>query len=626
MEAIYNIALFTHIAGGGIALLAGFFAMIARKGGSGHAKTGYTFYYSTLAVALTALFMAVYSNKPFLLHIGLFTLYQNLAGMRSVRIKSLRPTSIDWLLALVGLVNGGFMLASGNIVLMVFGGINTFLVLQDLRMYWQLAQGTTLPKNSWMRRHLGMMIGTYIAIFTAFLVVNSEGQLWIWLGPTAAFMPIMIYWNVRVAKNTVYRRGPAQAKVLAPLMLLALLLAVPQLLSAQSYVDGGNTRHRFAQITLGASHRLYPGGGTQWRTDAANPAAGLQAEAFAPHQSTRLVIGGTHFWGHADFLVSFPILQSQTGYTERIETSFRYMPWRVESGKIRPYVGLSHQVTAYRKGAGALISGHRIPLSAGLYYLHGSHLWELGATYFGAHERDYYFSSQQQARVQMPAMAFSLGYKWMFDTTLGAEKGWKSGRTAYLTDTLAKLDRLDGFTFGVGPSAGFFLTPSQNLTAAAPWLGQHRGGMMLELMAGYYWHQPDLQLSLLYRGMNSEISAYGSEQQLQRRAVTLEAYHFFADYHGFVPYVGAALSYENWQSRSSFDGGTALEGSHQSLQPGLSAGWDIRPDRLQRWYLRTSLRYFPLQRLNLPNGRQQRVDQLEVNFIQLVILPGRFKW
>jgi len=149
---------------------------------------------------------------------------------------------------------------------------------------------------------------------------------------------------------------------------------------------------------------------------------------------------------------------------------------------------------------------------------------------------------------------------------------------------------------------------------------------MLELMAGYYWHQPDLQLSVLYRGMNSEIAAYGSAQQLQRRAVTLEAYHFFADYHGFVPYVGAALSYENWQSRSSFDGGPAQEGSHQSLQPGLSAGWDIRPDRLQRWYLRTSLRYFPLQRLNLPNGSSQRVDQLEVNFIQLVILPGRFRW
>ncbi len=625
MESIYTISLYLHIAGGGIALLAGFFAMMARKGGSGHAKTGYTFYYSTLVVALTALFMAIYSNKPFLLHIGLFTLYQNLAGMRSVRIKSLRPAWLDWTLALVGLVNGGFMLASGNIVLMVFGSINTLLVLQDLWMYRQLAQGKVLPKNGWMRRHLGMMIGSYIAIFTAFLVVNSQGQLWIWLGPTAAFMPLMIYWNMRVTKNTVYRRSPSKPKVALPMLLLPLLLATPQLLSAQAYVDGGNTRHRFAQITLGASQRFYPSGGRQWQADAGNSAA-LQAEAFSPHQSTRLVIGGTHFWGHADFLVSFPILQSQTGYNERIETSFRYMPWRVESGKIRPFIGISHQVTAYRKAAGASVSGHRVPLSAGLYYLNGSHLWEIGATYFGEHARDYYFSQQQQARVQMPSLAFSLGYKWMFDTTLSAEKGWKSGRTAYLTDTLAKLDRLDGFTFGMGPSAGFFLTPASNLTAAAPWLGQHRGGMMLELMAGYYWHQPDLQLSVLYRGMNSEIAAYGSMQQLQRRAVTLEAYHFFADYHGFVPYVGAALSYENWESRSSFDGGTAQVGSHQSLQPGLSAGWDIRPDRLQRWYLRTSLRYFPLQRLNLPNGSSQRVDQLEVNFIQLVILPGRFRW
>lgn|GEM_PF-3041299 len=71
--------------------------------------------------------------------------------------------------------------------------------------------------------------------------------------------------------------------------------------------------------------------------------------------------------------------------------------------------------------------------------------------------------------------------------------------------------------------------------------------------------------------------------------------------------------------------GNVLYTRYAFNQLGLSAGWDIRPDRLQRWYLRTSLRYFPGMKLKLPDGSSQRVDQLEVNFIQLVVLPGRFK-
>jgi hypothetical protein len=221
----------------------------------------------------------------------------------------------------------------------------------------------------------------------------------------------------------------------------------------------------------------------------------------------------------------------------------------------------------------------------------------------------------------MPALGFHIGYKWMIETTLSAEKDWQSGRTKYLTDTLGKLNRLNSFTLGIGPSVGFFLANAVGLEAG---LTQHRiGSIFPELMAGYYWHQADVQASVVYRGYKSTTAAYGLEQQLHRRAITLEAYKFLGDYHGFVPFVGPALSYESWSAQTSLNGTMVAEGEFEGVKPGLTFGWDIRPNRLQFFYLRTALRWFPNMNMQQNNGVSFSLDQLEVNFIQLVILPGR---
>jgi hypothetical protein len=61
---------------------------------------------------------------------------------------------------------------------------------------------------------------------------------------------------------------------------------VGTVLEAQPYVEGGQTRHRFAQTTLGTDARVF------------GPADAITSGSL---QDTRLIIGGTHFWGHADF-------------------------------------------------------------------------------------------------------------------------------------------------------------------------------------------------------------------------------------------------------------------------------------------------------------------------------------
>lgn len=629
MDFLYHTALFIHVVCGGIALAAGIPALFARKWEQTHRMSGRIFYVSVLGVAFTAIGIAAWKswfqlsgNATFLLHIGLFTFYQVQAGYRSVRDKSLRPYLFDYFLGIMGIVNGAFMLASMNMVLMVFGGIQLSLALQDVYGWWVRIQGKKLPPMAWLRRHLGNMIGTYIAVFTAFLVVNGNGHWLIWLGPTMAFTPLIICWNVRLTKGKPPVKKNRIQTSMAAAALALLLWSQPT--ASQPYVDGGNTRHRFAQITLGASS-TFRIGGSQLQT---NDPQQTVPPALGTEGNHRLLIGGTHFWGHADFYVAFPLLTSGDSRQQGgVETSFRYMPWRLENGKLRPYVGFAHMVDRIRFDDGAAVSRNRMPLQAGLYYLKGPHLFEMGWRQTFDNQWNYYFGTSAQGNAQLPGGALSLSYKWMFDTTLGAEKGWKSGRTAILTDTLSKLGRLNSWTVGIGPSAGFFMTKADYLGQQLPWLGQHAGNTMLELMLGYYYQPRDVQLSMVYRSMNSSISAFGNQQEINRQAISLEGYHFFADYHGFVPYVGLVLSADRWEVNTQLQpeiSSPAFDYKGWLLSPGITAGWDIRPDELQRWYLRTSLRYFPGQMLR-SNAGQMRVDQLEVNFIQLVVMPGRFR-
>lgn len=623
METLNQILLALHVGGGTAALVAGLLAILLRKWSTAHKRAGTVFYYSTLLLSLAALWLSATKGNSFLLHIGLFTFYQNQAGYRSVRDKSLRPSRFDYLVFAIAGINSLFMLASAKLVLMVFGAINLSLVLQDAVLYYNFYRGRKPKAKAWLLRHLGMMLGTYIAIFTAFLVVNFTGGFWLWLLPTFVFTPVIIVLSAGIGSGRLQIVPRKRLKTAAVLLLLAAGVLGSQATQAQVYVEGGKTRHRFAQLTLGMSARYMPtqsGASWQRQADGSLRSADLPAQLVP-----RFVIGGTHFWGHADFLVAFPLLPSGPGgYSEGVETSFRYMPWQLRDRKLRPYLGLSHMAVQLQRDGGAKVQKHLLPLSAGLYWLRGNHLFELGMSWNAAPGIDYYHAPQLRATSQLPPLALQLGYKWMIETTLSAEPRWQNGRTAYLTDTLGKLNRLDAWTFGIGPSAGFFMAKSPFLADEAAWLGQHRGGTMLELMVGRYQYRHDLQMSLLYRGMRSTVEGHGSRQALRRQSLAVEAYHFFADYHGFTPFVGPVLSYEAWSANTQLLGQAPDARRYTALRPGITFGWDIRPDQLQRWYLRTSLRYFPGMDMGMGEGSRMRLDQLEVNFIQLVLMPGRF--
>jgi hypothetical protein len=383
-------------------------------------------------------------------------------------------------------------------------------------------------------------------------------------------------------------------------------------LFGQPYIHGGNTRHRFAQMYVGADIRWYPKG------QGIIPSA-TSADAFSASEELRIKIGGIHFWGHADFFIAFNVLSiNKSGFATGVETGGIYYPLRLQHKKLRPFVGISFITQYYKAGAAGFLEDIRFPLLAGVGYMHKQHYFTLAASYTYQRNYTYYISTEQASSLKMPGFTVTLGYAFTFETTISAEKNWQNGKTQKATEILGNEGKLNGLTIGIGMSSALMTKESANYD----FLNQHKlANPFVEFSLGYYFFKPDLQLNLAFRNINSKQTAFGLEQTARRTVYTFEAYHFLADYHGFAPFLGATLGYEQLTLTDDF-GQTQNTYKSAAIKPGLIAGWDIRPNNLQSWYLRTNVRWTPNLSVEGAVGTFN-FDQLEINFIELVIFPGR---
>ncbi len=206
METLHTLSLILHIASGFTALLTGTAILLRRKGGKSHRVTGRVYFIALMAVACSAFALSLLHPNPFLFMIGAFTLYQGLSGYRAVRdrLRNLGPW--DVLITVLGATNAVAMGMSGQVVLMVFGGISAYLVVGDVRMYALELRHLPIPKLLWLQRHIGHMMGSYIATVTAFLVVNYSGSsfgMLVWFAPTVVLVPLIFIWIRRYVVRPV---------------------------------------------------------------------------------------------------------------------------------------------------------------------------------------------------------------------------------------------------------------------------------------------------------------------------------------------------------------------------------------------------------------------------------------
>jgi hypothetical protein len=406
------------------------------------------------------------------------------------------------------------------------------------------------------------------------------------------------------------------------------------MVSGQVYTEK-QSRHRFAQLNFGLDCQTAMGGTTKYLDVRGN----TQSLDLVSGLTPRLLIGGTHFWGHADFYIAIPLgnqlfrSDNQEVLASRgVETVFKYYPLRLEHGKIRPFVGTSlapfsfkHRNNHLENPEGLEQTRVTFPLMGGLTHQVASHLIELGLAWNYRNHQDYYLSPTLSDRVATPPVYAGLSYRYLLETTLSAEKDWESGRTQAITKVLEQRGRLNGMYLGVGISTAFWLKTSSYNRLAGPYTDKPGISTMPDFTLGYYRHRPDLNVALGYRSYKAHTGAYGTEQHYSRTSWLLEATKGLFDYHGFVPFLGPAVSLENLAFEEAKSGQSNTNAQERKWSYGLTIGWDIRPNRIQTWLLRTNLRWFPNLTLEVEPGSGVAFDNLEFNFIQLVVFPSRLR-
>lgn len=410
------------------------------------------------------------------------------------------------------------------------------------------------------------------------------------------------------------------------------VLALPASVYSQPYVEGGNTRHRFAQTYLGVDLQYVPETGLT-HSSSDHSLVGMP-ERFLP----RLTIGGVHFWGHADFYVTFPIppggfeRESQgvvSTFSTGIETGARLYPWRIEEGGLRPFVGISWGLVNYAQrdtggGWGPTLYRHRPLLQAGLSWMIGPTIVQAQGTYIPGTDVRYPLSRTEDASLTLPEAAFSIGVSYPFETTVGAEYAEKNGFLATIEEEMDSAGQLTTWMVGAGPSAAFTLRNSSYTTKEHRFLDNIPPSTPFpDLSLGYYFHTIDAAVNIAYRPISQYQEAYNLGLELNRTSLWLEGYKFLFDYHGFVPFVGIGIGRE-WLDVNERDGDApVVSTSEATWAPGIVFGWDIRPTSVDWFTLRTNLRYAPGLSVEMPSGNEVAFDHLEFNFIQFVLYPER---
>lgn len=415
------------------------------------------------------------------------------------------------------------------------------------------------------------------------------------------------------------------------ILFFALCFCASEFLYSQQFVDK-QTRHRFAQNLIGFDLQTSIGGSTF----VGSSEGVFEQLDLASTSRGRIIIGGTHFWGHADFYIAIPVMFPSIAeqgqdifFTSGVETVFKYYPWRLEFGKLRPYLGLSLSPYYYEQdnsnldfGEGQQLSHVSVPLLAGFSYMHKNKIIEAGLTWNYANDQKYYLNRTDFRTISTPPLFASLALKFMFDTTVGAEESWESGRTQTWIEGLAEEGKLDGFFIGAGLSSAWWMGKSSYNEENRPYIKNYGISLMGDFSVGYYWHKRDINLAVNYRGYGEGADVYGVRQSLNRRSIGLELTKYVLDYHGFDPFIGPIITNERLSFAESFEGVVTQDVEETKINWGITFGWDIRPDRNQSMILRTSLRWFP--NLDLGVGSDAiSFDNIEFNFIQLVVFPNR---
>ena len=343
-------------------------------------------------------------------------------------------------------------------------------------------------------------------------------------------------------------------------------------------------------------------------------------------------IGATHFWGHADFYVSISTTDIKFG-NDVVEnshrlgtfTGLRVYPLASKINTIRPYFGYKFSPFRYKQknilNQESKLTQVKsvVDFGLGIQLPNFYFTLEYGRVINPSFETD--LSRSVKQRDNFPANIFQIGLNYSIETTQPASR--EENKQA---NNLFSKTNDSGLFFALGPSSAFPQLSSEYVTELYPFLDDKSFPTIFpDFSVGYHFTKADMITALSFRPMRQKRAAFGFVQEIERKSFNLETYKFLFDYHGFVPYVGIGLGFENISVTESDRGTTLPTSTYNKLSPNITFGWDIRPSvKGDWWILRTNLRYFPFLSIER-QSRKLSLQHLEFNFIQFVFYPQRLK-
>lgn len=344
-----------------------------------------------------------------------------------------------------------------------------------------------------------------------------------------------------------------------------------------------------------------------------------------------ITIGGTHFWGKADFYISFPLFTAAIdkdepqNYNSGVITGARYLPMGLNSKSPRPLIGIQWLTPDFSIGDGAVWTKSRLGIEAGASMVFKkSWTVELTANYILNQNTSYPDSRTSLTTLTLPNLGVSLGVKKYFDFT--ANIGSEQGRQTALNDytRFEEHKALSTWSVGAGFSTNLVLSRYAFADTLSFLPSMPPLSLLPDLALGYYFHKPDLSLRATYRPVVIGQSAYGYEWESREQRFSLEMIKFLFDYKGFVPFAGIGMGTTFTKFLSSDQRQSLTKANVWDYSYSLVFGWDIRPNDAQWYILRTNLRYI-FDANTAVSGIKISSDQLEINFIQFVLYPERLK-
>jgi hypothetical protein len=358
---------------------------------------------------------------------------------------------------------------------------------------------------------------------------------------------------------------------------------------------------------------------------------GIKRKGLIPSTITpRILIGGTHFWGHADFYISIPISQIRINgnkelfSTNNVYTGFRLLPWKLKNNAVRPYVGVGFNSKKVKLENGPIYANMQWFFEGGINYRFKNRILGLEMKYFPQNEFYTAISRTEFENLSLSNYSFSLSYKIAFDGSANYSSEHAKKYTQTIYDKAQQSGALSTFSLGLGLSALIPLDETELASQKAFFNDEIESTLTLDLGVGYYSNPLDATVRVSYRPLKQEEIAFDYNYKLVKHSLALEAFKFIGDYHGFVPFIGPYVSMDHYRLKETDHGNKIIDEKSNRLGYGVVFGWDIRLTDTDYLILRTNLRYTPEMGYK-SNGYKFTSEQLEFNFIQFVYYPERHK-